>query len=371
MTAVENIDRILEQSQSRQDSMRRRSEQYKSGNGAGSRHFSSSAVTADKVPHIMLMYGTDESGIRARIDSIVEAMSMSGMDMSVYQSFSDAESMMSSTSSLFGSDDCVLIKDASDLVQGKDAEKHIRVLDEYLDSVGTDTKTVICITSSVRSQKLIALLRESVTRHGGRVVERDKPEDGGVYEWVSTYASDMGYSLSSSKLSELVSLTKDANDATSLIDQLGNALERMSYNDIAMSLKSVKKSAFWEYQNAVAACDAQTLIKMRKTMPYTKDGTITFLISCRSALNDIIKMSLDDTNGMSKYASYQAKHGFRTNLYAVRKTRDRALRSGGADTFVPMYVRLCNLMERMTFDSYMPTDSELGVLFSTRRTSAI
>ena len=371
MIATENIDRILEQSQSRQDSMRKRSERYRSGTGAGARHFSSSAVTADKIPHIMLMYGTDESGIRARIDSIVEAMSASGMDMSVYQTFSDAESMMSSVSSLFGSDDCVLIKDASDLVQGKDAEKRIRALDEYLGSAGPDTKTVICITSSIRAQKPMSSLRESVTRHGGRIVERDKPEDNGVYEWVRTYADDMGYSISAGKLSELVSLTKDANDATSLIDQLGNALERMSYNEIALSLKSVRKSAFWEYQNAIASCDVQTLIKMRKTMPYTKDGTIAFLVSCRSALNDIIKMSLDDTNGMSKYTSYQAKHGFRTNLYAVRKTRDRALRSGGADTFVPMYVRLCNLMERMTFDSYMPTDSELGALFSKRKTSAI
>lgn len=367
-----DIDAQLVTIERRLEANRRRMNQYNAiyqpkERSRASRKFDADAITSSDVPKLMLMYGDDASGLSMRISAIERALTDDGYSPYVYRSYAEASPVFDSLS-LFGANPTVVIEDAIDLIKKTSSETPMKRVIEYSQmSRGDTSKLVICITSKITSEKMLEALKGYVKDAGGKVVACNKPELDATTEWLKTYVSDMGLSIPDRKVAELSSLVKDANHATSLIDQLGSAVADMSYQEMAAALKEVRSVSFREYQQAIASCDANRLMRMRLAMPQDKEGTRRFLMSCRSALNDILKMTLDTTPSLDRYASYLAKHGFYPNTSAAQRIRRSAMSHGGYLAFSRRYLSVCEMLEGVTISDKMPTTAEIVDTFVDHR----
>lgn len=320
---------------------------------------------APRGARMLMLIGTDKSGIRDRYDEVIEILSKKeGRDVPSFRTLAEGTSYLTSCG-LFDPSPVIGILSCEDALRsGSDAK---RTRDEFRATVAANPAAVIVAIWGKKPGKTAAetQMRSMLSELGAKIETIDVPFPAQRVAWLLDYADrhDVGMREETARTIIECIGDNDLSVAAELVTSLGNELDGMRRSEILALVPVASESTYTRMRRAIVARDANALRQCRRELPDGKAGDRMFVTKARYAVQKLLVASGIDWSRKDLLAHGKGSYGdsYASNLMS------EAARSGGQERYSRIYSRLCSFVTTLTGFTNQPApglDAILATLLS-------
>lgn len=309
---------------------------------------------------MMMLTGTDKSGIRDRYDEIVAALERKfGRDVPSFRTMGEATAYLMSCG-LFDPSPAIGILSCEDAVRSGNGPKATREEFEVTMAANPNAMVVAMLGKKPGRTAAETDMSQMLARLGAKVESIDVPFPAKRVTWLLDYADRHGVSMAEQTARTVIECIgeNDLSVATELVSSLGNELDGMRRSEILALVPVASESTYTRMRRAIVARDANALRQCRRELPEGKNGDRTFVTKSRYAVQKLLVASGIDWSRKDLLAHGKGSYGdsYASNLMS------EAARSGGQDRYSKIYARLCSYVTTMTGFSNQPVPDFEAIL---------
>lgn len=314
---------------------------------------------------IVVLTGTDKSGIRDRYDEIIEALSRrEGRDVPSFRTLTEGTGYLTSCG-LFDPSPTIGVLSCEDALKSGTTAKSAR-LEFQATVLANPSATIVAMWGKKPGRTVAETEMTGILSSLGAKTERiDVPFPARRVAWLLDYADRHGVSVEEQTARTVIDCIgeNDLSVATELIASLGNELDGMRRSEILALVPVASESTYTRMRRAIVARDANALRQCRRELPEGKFGDRMFVTKSRYAVQKLLVASGIGWDRKDLLAHGRGSYG---DSYA-RSLMSEASMSGGQSRYSRIYARLCSFVTTMTGFSNQPVpdfDAVLATLLS-------